>query len=91
MTPNKISTELILNRLSYNSNSGLFTWKASGKPAGGVHKSTGYVRIKINGTYYKAHRLAWQIENGSADLMIDHKDGDRSNNSISNLRTVGTF
>ncbi|AUR92561.1 hypothetical protein NVP1174O_01 [Vibrio phage 1.174.O._10N.261.55.A8] len=88
MKPNKIQTSHIKSKLSYDRDSGFFTWIKNGKQAGGVHKATGYVRIKIDGTYHKAHRLAWQLEHGDCDSIIDHKDGDRANNRIDNLQSV---
>jgi hypothetical protein len=48
----------------------------------------GYVRILINGRAHKAHRLIWIYHYGSIpkDRRIDHIDGKRNNNLISNLR-----
>jgi hypothetical protein len=51
-------------------------------------KDRNYIRIYIEKKYYAAHRLAWFLINGEIDSnhQIDHIDGDRSNNRISNLR-----
>ena len=50
----------------------------------------GYLRISIGGKNYSIHRLVWEAFNGPIPngYYIDHIDGDRSNNSISNLRIV---
>lgn len=55
----------------------------------GYKASDGYIRIMVDGKNYMAHRLAWLYVNGSwPEEMIDHIDGVRSNNAISNLRNV---
>lgn len=60
-----------------------------GKPAGTI-SSKGYVKIQLNGRMYSAHRLIYQIANSidilSADIQIDHIDGDKQNNNPNNLR-----
>jgi hypothetical protein len=53
----------------------------------GKGKRTGYTRVYIDGTSYKAHRLAWLIQTGKwPKNSIDHLDGDGSNNAFANLR-----
>lgn len=48
----------------------------------------GYVRVRKDGKEYRAHRIIWSLFNGDIPegMLIDHKDGDVSNNNISNLR-----
>ena len=50
----------------------------------------GYKRIYIKGKHYSAHKLVWETFNGDIpdDMVIDHIDGNRSNNNLSNLRLV---
>lgn len=60
------------------------------KPAGSIKKVDGYRRIGINKTYYYAHRLIWIYHYGEVPLIIDHINGDRSDNRIENLRIANT-
>lgn len=84
--------------LHYDPVNGVFTWivgnKYSKKPkAGDVAgcKSKGYINISIKGIGYRAHRLAWLYIHGEwPSGVIDHINGNRSDNSISNLRDVTT-
>lgn len=47
-----------------------------------------YLRVQINGHYYSIHRLIYETFIGPIPegMLIDHIDGNRSNNSLSNLR-----
>ena len=55
-----------------------------------IHKTSGYIHCKMNGKAYQKHRvIALQfIENDDPNLftIVDHKDQDRTNNHINNLR-----
>jgi hypothetical protein len=79
--------------LSYNPPTGVFRWKISrsgvkkGDVAGG-QMQTGYRLIGIDGERYLAHRLVWIYVYGHFPFEIDHIDGDKMNNSFSNLRDV---
>lgn len=92
MKPNLSHSEL-LRLLSYDPETGVFRWKvrrqsvAPGDIAGCVDPRIGYSRIKINERLYLAHRLAWFYVHGEWPAAeIDHRDRDRANNRISNLR-----
>jgi hypothetical protein len=86
--------------LHYDPETGEFTWVAyrqgiyAGKVAGSPG-TKGYLRIRIGMDdrrhEFKAHHLAWLWVYGEwPTVEIDHKDGNKLNNAISNLRLATT-
>lgn len=80
--------------LSYDPETGVFTRKIkvgnmpAGSIAGGIRKD-GYLQISVDYVRILTHRLAWLYVHGSFPAGdIDHIDGNRQNNAISNLRDV---
>ncbi len=78
--------------LTYDKNSGIFTWIRSGHGikkgsiAGSVNK-TGHIRINIDKKQYQISHLARLFEYGTMPLkMIDHINGNPLDNRIVNLR-----
>ena len=64
----------------------IFNGRFAGKEAGYTSK-IGYVQVRYNGVLCLAHRIVWELYNGKEpDGMIDHIDGNPSNNRIENLR-----
>ena len=78
--------------LHYDSITGIFTrlsGKGANSQAGSINKQKGYVYIRVNGTRYMAHRLAWLYVHGEFPKNdIDHIDQVKHNNAIANLRDV---
>ena len=90
---NEITASRVLELLDYNPETGNFTWKINrrgrrqaGMSAGCIHPN-GYVRISIDYRLYNVQRLAWLFITGKwPDKLIDHIDGNPSNNRFTNLR-----
>ncbi len=80
--------------LRYEPNTGDFTRKINistvtkGEIAGNK-RPEGYTRIDVDGKKYYAQRLVWLYVHGYfPEYEIDHKDRDKTNNRIKNLRIV---
>lgn len=84
--------EEALDRLSYDPETGDIIWikaiknhpRLLGRVAG--CSATGYRKIKIGAFSYAAHRIAWFMTTGKQPYLIDHINGDSSDNRFINLR-----
>jgi hypothetical protein len=88
-----MTCDQLRERLDYDSESGVFTWRVSKNP--GIKPGDtasrvnvyGYCRIELDGYDYAAHRLAWLYVHGVwPDGQLDHINGNRSDNRLCNLR-----
>lgn len=85
-----VAVDRLRELFTYDSVAGTFTSNASGK-AVGFFNARGYVRLYVKGTLHYAHRIAWAMHYGTwpdVKAGIDHIDGNKANNAISNLRVA---
>jgi len=88
-----LTQERLKELLSYDPETGIFTWLEANGPravvgerAGGIHHS-GYRYIQIDNVAYGAHRLAFLYVFGYLpENEVDHRDRVRHNNKFLNLR-----
>lgn len=89
---NKLTQERLKELLEYRPETGEFTWRvpkarrSPGDPAGTPHNA-GYVILKLDGIKYLRHRCAWLYIHGEwPPEQLDHVNGVRDDDRISNLR-----
>lgn len=93
--PSHMKIERLRELLWYDPFSGQFRWMQSrgsityGAVAGGTN-ANGYVQIQVDGENYYGHRLAWFWMHGVWPELIDHINGDKSDNKLVNLRIATT-
>lgn len=82
--------ELLKYHFTYDPQTGILRWKVPtckrtrvGDVAGS-HRE--YITIKLFGKEYPAHRLAWLYTYGHLPKLIDHKNRNKYDNRLSNLR-----
>ena len=90
-----LTQKRLLEVLRYEPETGYFYWNGkqarntlADAKAGGL-SNHGYWVIVVDKKRYMAHRLAWLYVHGKwPENFIDHIDGVKTNNKISNLRNV---
>lgn len=98
MTKKILTREYLLDRLTYEPESGIFThnhnfgsrYRVGDRADTPGHAALkGYRLVNLLNQKFLAHRVAWLYVHGvMPTLSIDHIDGDRGNNRLSNLREV---
>jgi hypothetical protein len=89
----EITLEELKQRLNYDPDTGIFTWKTAfsnrikvGQEAGHM-KNNGYRSVNFRGKNYLTHRLAWFYYYGKMpEKDLDHINRNRMDNRITNLR-----
>jgi hypothetical protein len=82
-------SEMLHGIFDYAPETGQLTWKVKNyrSHVAGTPDRSGYVRVILNQQSWPAHRLIWVMHYGTeAPAMIDHVNGDTSDNRIANLR-----
>jgi len=87
-----VTAEELRGKWNYDPDTGLFTKKyaergwPAGHPIGAVHPD-GYVVTSIRNRQYSVHRLVWLYVHGEwPEHDVEHRDRNRANNRIANLR-----
>lgn len=98
MTKQLPSLERLKSLFQYEPKRGQLVWRLrADKPAhwntryagkdAGTRRPDGYVVVSIDGVKFYLHRLIWKMDTGrEPSPLLDHRDGNRSDNRKTNLR-----
>jgi len=79
------SLEYLNERFTYNKETGTLTGK-TGKAEG--YNSSGYLRLRVDNSWYMVHRICYYMHHGVEPEQIDHINGVKDDNRPDNLRSV---
>jgi hypothetical protein len=82
--------EVLQKKFDYNPETGTLTRNSTSKTVGHPTER-GWLRVKVNNTDYRVHRIVWKMyygEDPPVGLEIDHINRNKVDNRISNLRVV---
>lgn len=93
MANENLTTEQLRELFHYDPSTGKLTrksgpWKDT--PVGNL-SAVGYITVSVRNSRFYAHRIAWAIHHGEWPVLIDHINGNRSDNRIENLRNVTQY
>lgn len=88
----KPTQQELLEYLSYDPITGIVTWiKSKSKrnrvgDIAGSKATPGHLQIKFNGVSLQLHNVIWCMVHGYWPDLLDHKDTNKTNNKLFNLR-----
>lgn len=60
----------------------------TGKKINTFLSKQGYLRLSLDGKKYSVHKVVIESFKGNSDLQVNHRDGNKLNNNLSNLEYV---